>query len=97
MDVAQIGRLMAGAVRAAGERGHDLGVFGGGPRPGTLAARCVKCGALLVIDPPAANGAALETDCPYRTVEELVFPLVSFLGFPSGSRGGKGPDTILGA
>lgn len=84
MDVVQIGRLMADAVRAAGERGHDLGVFGRGPRPGTLAARCVKCGALLVLDPPVANGAALETDCPCRTVEDLLFPMISSLGLPSG-------------
>jgi len=84
MDAAQIGRLMADAVRAAEKRGHDLEVFGRGPRPGTLAACCVKCGALLVLDPPAANGAALETDCPYRTVEDLLFPLIGSLGVPPG-------------
>ena len=84
MDAVQIGRLMAGAVQAAEDRGHDLGVFGRGPRPGTLAARCVKCGALLVLDPPAADGAALETDCPYRTVEDLLFPLTGSLGIPPG-------------
>lgn len=84
MDVTQVGRLMAGAVRAVEERGHDPGVFGGGPRPGTLAARCVKCGAPAVLDPAGVGGAALETDCPCRTVEELLFPLVDSLGFPSG-------------
>ena len=84
MDAVQIGRLMADAVRVAEERGHDLGVFGRGPRPGTLAARCVKCGALVVLDPPAAEGAAVETDCPYRAVEDLLFPLIGSLGVPSG-------------